>query len=137
MLSIIAKAGFGRDINPAQPEEFDASKYTTSFSEAMEIVCDNMILWAGMPWIFNIPIGSLRRIRNGFKDFEGYVKVMIANKREEQKNQEKKIDQAKEIDLLTLLCSEQDPQSTNLLTNDEIFSDAFVFLLAGTFYSAQ
>lgn len=133
MLSVISKAGFGKELNPAEPEQYDSSKYSMSFSKAMETVSSNLLLWAAIPWAFNLPFGRLRQIKSGFADFESYVKDLIANKREkQQRTRDQLSEKDQETDLLSLLCSTQDPDSKITLTNDEIFSDAFIFLLAGT-----
>jgi cytochrome P450 len=103
-----------------------------------------------MPWAFKIPFGRPKRIGQGFVDFKKYVTAIINEKRQQQqlarqnKQQLQKADsetspegaeartgESKETDLLALLCSAQDSDSKITLTDNEIFSDAFIFLLAG------
>jgi cytochrome P450 len=101
-----------------------------------------------MPWAFKIPFGRPKRIGQGFVDFKKYVTTIINEKRHQQQlarqNKQQQADsetspegaeaitgESRETDLLALLCSAQDSDSKITLTDNEIFSDAFIFLLAG------
>lgn len=150
MLYVIAGAGFGQELGfDKSDEDYDKSKFSISFTEAMSVVSKYLLLWIAFRPVFKLPFPALRKIQQGFVDFEAHVKDMIANRsaeltaasaaeKEEEKEVEKESEADAEIDpasqrsdLLSLLLKSRAEDARHNLTDEEIFSDSFIFLLAG------
>lgn len=138
MLYVIAGAGFGQmHLGFNKKEVSKSSKFSIPFDDCMGFVSKYLPLWAIFRPFFNLPIPSLRKIDRGFVEFEGHIKEIISTRGQGSREREEK---KTGDDLLSLLLKSRTEDSRISLTDEEVFSDCFIFLLAGhetTAHSSQ
>lgn len=121
-LSVISEAGFGQSFNMfsndvhAVPPELQAHGIKMSFKEVMEVLSNYLLLRITLPrWVYKVfPIKFLRRVDQGFNDFQRYAEYFI---------QERSTENEKRRDILSLLIGSH-------LNQQDILSNTFIFLVA-------
>jgi cytochrome P450 len=147
-LSVIGEAGFGMDLG--DPVTADNSKlgesraaeerqlldgHKLTVQDALQKVCKNLTLKLILPrFALHLPFERMQEIRICFDEFQRYMKDLIAEKRKLQEAKAKDTTEEvknvkKKADLLTILT-----EHATGMTNDEIFGDIFIFLVAGKLF---
>ncbi|GAA5866593.1 hypothetical protein JCM1840_002393 [Sporobolomyces johnsonii] len=132
-LLVMGKAGFGIDfawpstISPKQANE------SLSFYQATKVVLRDWRPKSLLPGLaFKLPNAKLQRIQHGYDLFGGEMRRMVQERVEEVKKG------GNRDDLLTALVKANlKEEGKDKLTNEELLSDAYIFLIAGHETSAN
>ncbi|GAA6021137.1 hypothetical protein JCM11491_005651 [Sporobolomyces phaffii] len=137
-LLIMGRSGFGIDFGwPFSPEspDLDASTASqTAFYDAASSILNNWIPFAFLPKFalrFLPLVNTLKHAVRGKQIFEKELRHLVAKRVEEVRADGHDVLDAR-CDILTLLCRANvllDAKSS--LSDEELFSDAFIFLIAG------
>ncbi|GAA6040777.1 hypothetical protein JCM8097_003295 [Rhodosporidiobolus ruineniae] len=135
-LRIIGEAAFGLDF--PLPSANTASNLavssgngqTFSFAEANKIVLREGVLTAVLPpWAMRLSVPKITRVRTGFEQFEGHLKKILSDRREELQHEE---GGEEKHDLLSAIVrANMREEGKNRLTDQELLSDAYIFEVAG------
>ncbi|THW68239.1 cytochrome P450 [Aureobasidium pullulans] len=143
-LHIISRAGFGRRLLwPHEELEENGQAgvvpegHTMTYKDALSTLLENIIAVMLLPkwFLLNSPIKQNKVAYESFTEWGKYMREMYLEKRAEVQAGEKR----EGMDLMGALVSgagikpDQDPEKADkqLLTDDEILGNAFVFILAG------
>ena len=120
-LCVIGVAGFGKDMRQVWKEKKNPQSGENSFSQVVSDVANKLNIYVGIPhWITeNIPIEFLSKMHKNYRIFFQSLDEMISGF---EPNNKKK-------DLLSLLI--QANQEEKILSDSELKSNSFIFLLAG------
>ncbi|GAA5870243.1 hypothetical protein JCM1840_001599 [Sporobolomyces johnsonii] len=132
-LLVMGKAGFGIDfpwpstISPKQEDE------RVNFYQASKIVLRDWRPMSTLPGLaFKLPSSKLQRIQRGYDIFGDELRRMVQERVEEVKKG------GSRDDLLTALVKANlKEEGKDKLTNEELLSDAYIFLIAGHETSAN
>lgn len=147
-LYVISRAGFGVSLKwPHEEAEAPIPEgHTMAYKEALETLLKNILVMILFPrWVLrNSPLEVHKKTYHAFTEWGQYMREMYESKRSEVKEGEER----EGMDLMGALVNgaglttealnangKADPEKAapikQLLTDDEIFGNAFVFILAG------
>ncbi|KAK6437217.1 hypothetical protein LTR95_006591 [Oleoguttula sp. CCFEE 5521] len=143
-LHVISRAGFGQRLTwpHEEPDQIVPEGHTLTYKDALQNLLENVITVMLTPrWLLaNSPLKLHKVAQESFVEWGKYMREMYHTKRDEVASGETR----EGMDLMGALVkgagitpeslekSKADPsQSTQLLTDDEILGNAFVFILAG------
>ncbi|GAA5922143.1 condensin subunit SMC2 [Sporobolomyces koalae] len=133
-LLIIGRAGFGVEFGWPFSKNVDESPSQTTFFDASFSILRDWVPLVYVPSICFRPFPftpRLKRIGAGHKVFERELKEVVANKVRDVRSQKKNGNDDGQ-DILSLLCrANVSEDAKNTLSEQELFSNAFVFLIAG------
>ncbi|KAF8517917.1 cytochrome P450 [Hysterangium stoloniferum] len=121
---------YGKDRSASLPPG-----YTLQFGEALKLACEQMVtLWATPKWLYGLPIPWLRpflsRVKLSYKELRGHLLRLIEHSRStlvvdsNEKSHDNLLRRLVEANTL-----ETDPAKR--LTDEELLSNVFIFLVAG------
>ncbi|KAG9081293.1 hypothetical protein FS749_007783 [Ceratobasidium sp. UAMH 11750] len=126
-LCVIAKAGYGRNVK-WNDEEVPPAGHEFTFKQALLTVSDNISLPLIMPnWAWGLR-QSWKYVKKANDELRLYIHEMIAERRELQDMASRSLAEGKH-DIFNQIIHAHD--DNDMLSEDELIGNAFIFLLAG------
>eukprot|EP00158_Paraphelidium_tribonemae_P007387 Partr_v1_DN28228_c2_g1_i1_m75687 putative cytochrome P450 len=135
-LLVISSAGFGVNVNWDETDVVPDG-HKLSYHQAIDIVDMNTLLRIMTPkWAYRLlPSKKLQEVDLGFKEFEQYMREMIAESRKSLlQSADSPSHMSETADILNAIVqagSTLDENGRPLLSDDEILGDCFIVLFAG------
>ncbi|GAA6010361.1 hypothetical protein JCM10207_005192 [Rhodosporidiobolus poonsookiae] len=129
-LLIIGETAFGVHFPwPSSLSQAPESNSNLSFFQLTKIILREFLPVALLPaWAMHLPHATLRRVRTAYEQFEEQLRAMIETRRGEIERGEAD----EKHDLLTALVrANMREEGKNKLSDQELLSDAYIFVVAG------
>ncbi|KAI8808396.1 cytochrome P450 [Cladochytrium replicatum] len=122
-MNVLGEAAFGVPFDQSTQEVLEG--FTTSFQQCVRFVMANIVSIIAIPqWVQNLPLESTRKYRVAVDEFKRHLERLIKSPIDGNAP-----NGALLRSLVNSVSEEQDPQKR--LTNEELISSAFIFLVAG------